>query len=282
MFNKCVAEPKYIELYMNLADQFLTKFCPKKKEAKEVEKENPLNLNFKKLFLTLCQSKLENPDNDLLFLVSTEGKNEEVVMEKKARLYGSIRLIAELFVRGLAPDTFVKNCLDKLMKSTMEENIESAVQLLLRIGGKLYEYFAFKNEGENLKKKPKLWITVFNKESIDDYVDKLSALKQGDKISSRVKFLIVDLMRAKDEMWTLAYELIPPVPESKTNGKKKIVYRKKTGSTHESAPSEIDHIKKVEQRELRKHSINEKNVFGVNLELYHKSKIEEKIRVTCI
>ena len=266
LFNKCVKEPNYIDLYMELVDNLNLKFNIKTAKGEE-------GLNFRKHFLTLCQKKLENPENDLLFMASLEDSDDDVRMNKRQRLFGNVKLIAELFNRGLAPDSFVKTCIDKLMKKTMEDNIENAIYLIQGIGKKIYEYFA--NETKPpvaTTKKHKLWVKELSKEIFDEYIDQLIAVKQTDKISSRVKFLIEDLVRAREQNWSLAFQVQPVRKDG-------VTYRKKVVSLNETRAEMSDLGTKLDEHEKRKKSINEQNMFGTNLEKYHKTKVEEKTRV---
>lgn len=286
LFNKCLKEPNYIDLYMELADALFFKF------KHDTEKQG---LNFKKLFLSKCQAKLQSQEGDLLMLSPIEERDEEVSINKKERIYCSVKLIAELFTRGTIPDTFVKSCIDKLMKKSMEENIENALHLLLGIGKKLYQYFAFEAKLTTLKRKPKLKVSVFTKELLDDYIDQLVALNQGDKLSSRLKFMVQDVIQARDKDWSNAFDQFPVAKVSPGKGKEEIIaYRKKTKSIdkkedpakeEEKAKAEVakqpgvEENKKLEELEMRKKSTNEKNVFSKNLDRYQKSLLDQKYRV---
>ncbi len=270
LFNKCLKEPNYIDLYMEIVDQLFAKF----RENKE--------LNFRKLFLTYCQTKLQAQENDIL-LMATAGEDDETVMKKKERILGSVKLIAELFVRGAVPDDYVKLCLDKLLSKSIEDNIESAVFLIQGIGKKLYEYFAFESKLTTLTKKPKLKVRKFTKELFDDYIDKLIALKQTDKLTSRVKFAIQDLVDARDKDWANAFNQFP-VPKQPGKPKEDIVaYRKKSKSIEKpevpqekpKEPAAVEAKPAVPERRVQA----EQSVWGRSLEKYNKSKLEEKNRV---
>lgn len=283
LFSKCIKEPNYIDLYMELVDAFFTKFKsdPEKKA-----------LNFRKLFLSRCQAKLQAQENDLLMLSPQKEGDEEVILNKKERIFGSVKLIAELFVRGTIPDTFVKNCIDKLLKMSMEENVENAIHLLLGIGKKLYQYFAYEAKLTTLKRKPRLIVNVMTKELFDDYIDKLIALNQEGKLSSRVKFLVQDVITARDKEWSNAFDQFPVV---KPQGKAKediVAYRKKTKSIEKKegeeekkavVPPQVlptpEQNVKIDEQEKRRNMTNVKNVFGKNLEKYQKSSLDQKYRV---
>jgi hypothetical protein len=72
LFNKCVNEHTYIDLYMKLVDQLFNKFK---------KPNNPAALNFKKLFIEKCQATFEEAPNDFLkeFLVELDEEEGEDV-----------------------------------------------------------------------------------------------------------------------------------------------------------------------------------------------------------
>ena len=268
-FSKCVREPNFIDLYMEVADQLFIKFKAEKAKG----------LNFKQLFLKHCQEKLQSQENDILLMSSLGETDDDVTMKKKERIRGNVKLIAELFARGLIPDDYVKLCLDKLMSKMIEDNVESSIYLLQGIGKKLYEYFAFEAKLTTLTKKPKLKVKKLSKEMFDDYIDKLIALKQTDKISSRVKFDIQDLVDTRDKDWSNAFNQFPV---QKQGGKAKediVAYRKKTKSIEKAEPEAASVKPGVPEVPEVVDKKDKGTVLGRNLEKYHKSNIEEKSRV---
>lgn len=78
LFNKCVKEPSFIEVYMLLADQLFKKFSVPKGQPIPQGKEG---MNFKKVFLTFCQTTFENQENED-FLKEMPGDLDE---EEKSR-----------------------------------------------------------------------------------------------------------------------------------------------------------------------------------------------------
>jgi len=256
LFNKCIKEPNYIELYMELAHQMIKKFKSQSKEP-----ANPLN--FKKYFIDLCQRNLENPENDLLFNSAGLADDEGIILSKKARAFANIKLICELFNRGIMPDKFVIKNIKKLESKFCENNVENLILLIQGIGKKIYEYYGLE------AKKPKLRVKEMSKEIFDDYIDKLVAFKNTDKISSRVKFLVSDLVKLRDTVWSLAFNK-KPLSENKQEITAKIYEENKEVTAAKQ---------KIEEQEKRKKSLNETNALGKNLDFYHKSRIPEKIRL---
>ena len=98
--------------------------------------------------------------------------------------------IGELFIRGAISDSVIQSCITKLFSYINEENLENVCALLLKIGKVCYEYFAYEYGQSSLKSRPKLRIKHITKETLDDFVDQLAALKQNERITSRIKFMI--------------------------------------------------------------------------------------------
>ena len=291
LFNKCVKEPKYIHLYIELVDQLFRKFSILR--SKEPGKENNIVFNFRRMFLDLCQEAFENRENEeFLKDLPADLTEEEKEFKKRQRIFGNIKLIGELFAHGAITDSIVSQCVDKMKKEGSEACIENVCHLVMTIGKKLYEYFAFEARLTTLTKKPKLRVKFINKETFDDYVDYLISIKQADKVSSRIKFLIQDIIDMRDNEWSSAFNQFPITKPM--GGREEIVaFRKKTKSieTPNTAPEHKSPEKapveatveapdaKLETREFRKRSLNERNIFGKNLEKYQKTRFDEKLRV---
>jgi len=268
LYNKCVKEPNYLDLYMELIDQLIIKFKSSKLKPKE--------FNFKKMWLEQCQISLQSKENDIL-LMAPSGE-DEVLMQKKERIMGSVKLIAALFIRGAIPDDYVKLSLDKLMNKTMDDNIESVITLMQGIGRKLYEYFAFEAKQTTIPKKPKIKVKKFTKEIFDSYLDELIKIKQTDSVSAKTKFLIQDLIDARDKVWSLAFNKFPVTKEAGKMPTKIVEYRKKVKPEEKAA--ELIEKPEMPNIEISTEKISvEESIFGKSLEKYHKSKLEEKTRV---
>ena len=160
---------------------------------------------------------------------------------------------------------------------------------MLTIGKKFYERFAFDAHQTTIKKKPKVRVKNITKEIFDDYIDQLVSLKQAEFVSSRIKFVIQDLIDARDQDWNNAFDYFP-MPQQHGKQSENIALRKKTRSIEKQepiitpppvqAPESPVSDAKLQQRELRKKSVNEQNVFGRNIEKFQKTKLDEKIRVS--
>eukprot|EP00826_Nyctotherus_ovalis_P012590 TRINITY_DN1333_c0_g1_i8.p1 TRINITY_DN1333_c0_g1~~TRINITY_DN1333_c0_g1_i8.p1 ORF type:complete len:487 (-),score=133.65 TRINITY_DN1333_c0_g1_i8:2-1462(-) len=276
LFNKCVNEHRYIDLYMKLVDQLFHKF------RQSAGKTGPLN--FKKLFIEKCQSTFEEAPDDFLKELPGDLDEEEKKQKKRQRMLGNTKLIGQLFIRGALTDVAVTSCFTRLFKNPKDDSIENLCYLLLTIGKKLYEKYAA-DAGQAMEpKKSKIRIKILNKEVFDDYIDRLIELKQTPGLPSRMKFMIMDVVEARDNDWKNAFDkFVVSARSSKADGL--VVYRKKTKSVDvpEAAPMAeplaAGSDPKVEMHEMRKKSMNEQNVFGRNIERFKKTQIDERVRV---
>jgi hypothetical protein len=147
------------------------------------------------------------------------------------------------------------------------------------VGKAVYYFFAYSQGQTSLKKRPKLKIKTLTKDSFDEYIDRLIDMKSNPAMSSRVKFMIQDIIEVRDTEWVKVFDEFV-VKENDTN---KIVFhakempKKKEAHKEEKAPMLED--PKVVQRELRKSSLNETNILGIGLEVYASVKLDEATRV---
>jgi hypothetical protein len=273
LFNKCVNEHRYIDLYMKLVDQLFLKF----KQSSNT-KSSPLN--FKKQFIEKCQIIFEGGPDDFLKELPGDLDEEEKKQKKRQRMLGNTKLIGQLFIRGALTDVVVISCFQRLFKTPTEDSIENLCHLFLTIGKPLYEKYAADANQAMKPKKSKIRIKTLNKETFDDYVDRLIELKQTLDLATRLKFMIMDVIDDRTKEWNNAFDkfIVP------ADGKRVIVYHKKTKSIEKPevvpAPeSSLLFDSKLESHEMRKKSMNEQNVFGRNIERFKKTQIEERIRV---
>jgi len=263
LFNKCIKEPKYIHLYIKLADQLFKKFS-----ASTLGQSGRIVVgsNFRRTFLNLCQEAFENrQSNDFFNDLSSDMTEEERAFRKRQHILGSMKLIGELFSQGILTDAVLIQCMENMQSEKNEENAEIMANLLLITGKRVYEYFAFEARMTNLVKRPKLKITKLNKELFESYIDYLVSIKQNDKIPARIKFLIQDIIDIRDKDWMQAFDKFP------LKNKKEVVFKKKTKSLELPLPSE----EKMDEKK----NLNKDNAFGKSLEKYYKTQFNEKLRV---
>lgn len=276
LFNKCVNEHTYIDLYMKLVDQLFHKFRQTKKL-----------LNFKKLFIEKCQLTFEEAPDDFLKELPGDLDEEEKKQKKRQRMLGNTKLIGQLFIRGALADIVVISCFARLFKDPKDDSIENLCHLFLTIGKPLYEKYAADADQAMSPKKSKIRIKTLSKETFDDHIDRLIELKQTPGLPSRLKFMILDVIEARNKDWNNAFDKFV-VPAHASNGKEVLIYRKRTKSVDrcEAPPVKSETLSaadpKVEMHEMRKKSMNEQNVFGRNIERFKKTQIDERIRVSLL
>jgi len=110
-------------------------------------------------------------------------KDAEKAVEraKKVRMLGNIRFIGELFLKGMIPEKIMHECVLHLLHNVVEEDIESACDLLRNIGKKL----------DNAKARKR----------VDQYFQRLKGLTQLSTLSSRLKFLCMDVADLRRNRW---------------------------------------------------------------------------------
>jgi translation initiation factor 4G len=108
-----------------------------------------------------------------------------------------MRFIGELYKKDLiSAGTIKESCLDRLIQSSVEEELTCMCKLFQTIGAKLENYYTEKSKQ---KKKSKL------KSIFPDYFDQIQALAK-DHPSSRVRFMLYDLVEMRNNNWTARRE----------------------------------------------------------------------------
>lgn len=296
LYNKCVKEQRYVDLYMGLIEQLFLKFKKGPKKAGEMVDKPELQpegelLDFKMMFLEFCQGTFDNPENDnFIHGLPDKIDDEERKILLKQYTSGNITLIGELLNRGAIPDKIVKECLDKLISGNNQE-VEHACILLKTIGGRLYEYYAFEAQLTTLPRKPKVRVKMLTKEIFDEILDKMVALKMSEKMSAEVKANIQEVIEARDKIWNMAFNQFP-IPKTGKMGDV-VAYRKKAKSIEQQDvpvvsapinpfpidPSLIPPDPELEKHEANRIKLNEVNIFGRSIQKYSKRNMEQKIRM---
>lgn len=108
-----------------------------------------------------------------------------------------MRFIGELYKKDLiSAGTIKESCLDRLIQSSVEEELTCMCKLFQTIGAKLEHYYVEKSKH---KKKSKL------KSIFPDYFDQIQALAKNHP-SSRVRFMLYDLVEMRNNNWTARRE----------------------------------------------------------------------------
>ena len=116
-----------------------------------------------------------------------------------AWITGHMRFIGELYKKDLiSAGTIKQSCLDRLIQSSVEEELTCMCKLFQTIGAKLENYYMEKSKLKRSKLKNVGHI-------FPDYFDQIQALAKNHP-SSRVRFMLYDLVAMRNNNWTARRE----------------------------------------------------------------------------
>lgn len=201
VFEKAITEPNYASSYALLckevSDVFIVPLDPNNAQQKAV---------FKKRLISQCQREFEkHKDNELIKntadrLKKIEEEDDPLKKEEmksefefestkvRKRAVGTVHFIGELYKIDMLTSKIMRSCITHLLDSTMcsEETLECTLKLLETVGKKL----------EKLDK---------NKVDLSEYfatLEKLADKKNPFGISSRIRFMIQDVVELRLNNWT--------------------------------------------------------------------------------
>ncbi|TWW75107.1 Eukaryotic translation initiation factor 4 gamma 1 [Takifugu flavidus] len=139
---------------------------------------------FNKLLLTRCRLEFKNhgllteQEND----VSVAQEDLEQIRHKtRVRLLGTVRFIGELFKLKMIVVGIIHTCVDKLLQDECEESLECLSKLLTTVGKDL----------DTESERPKL----------DSHCGNIRRLLKEQKMSSRIKFMLQDVLALGENNW---------------------------------------------------------------------------------
>ncbi len=183
IFEKAIDEPSFSVAYAKMAECMMALKVP--------STENPDSfINFRSVLLGRCQAEFsrkktsekdtERREQEIEEAEKEEDKNKlraelkfQQAKEKRHSL-GNIRFIGELFKLKLLSATIMHSCIKTLIVPNDEERLESLCKLLTTIG---------KNIDVGV-----------NKDLVSEYFDKLSKIVEERNTSSRIRFMIQDVI----------------------------------------------------------------------------------------
>ncbi|KAI5726572.1 hypothetical protein M8J76_005002 [Diaphorina citri] len=200
VFQKAIAEPSFSEFY--------AKMCYEMMKREVVDETKPVNkdgkrpsVNFKNLLLNKCQKEFEKNEfeerkNDIkLDEIEAEQDPEKkkelrLMFEEEERLIrkrsvGNCRFIGELYKLNMLTTKIMHHCISELLKKTEEEPLERACKLLSTIGKDL----------ESHDKDPTQMKGYFTT------MEELASKKNSHAISSRVRFMLQDVIDLRKNKW---------------------------------------------------------------------------------
>jgi hypothetical protein len=178
VFEKATTQHHFIPMYAELC----VKLEGDPRIAAVVD-EADQSQNFKRLLLNECQHVFEQLfDSDNV----TADADEEMVFRRKQKALGNMKLVGHLLVHGmLSPDLFVECCEELLQKHTLcpEALLESLVALLM-VAGPKFDYSEWQYSAR-----------------LGQILAALSAMTKDKSVAPRLRFLIRDVLDARDAGW---------------------------------------------------------------------------------
>jgi len=224
IFEKAIDEPNFAVAYGKLCKEL----CDMK-----VGNDTGSATSFRWVLLKRCQvefTKDKKNDEDLAKLkkeLDEAPEDQKKLLDKtlklqiavaKRRSVGNIRFIGELFKLNMLTIKIIFECVIKLFGDD-EDNLECLCRLFTTIGkdldGKAKNQDAQTPKGEGKAKA-----------QVDSYFTRLEKIRDGKKVSSRVKFMIQDVLDLRKNYW---------VPRRDDNNPKTIE------EIHKEAQQEAEH-----------------------------------------
>lgn len=189
IFDKALMEPTFCEMYANFCSRLAV-------ELPDFSEDNQ-KITFKRLLLNKCQEEFErgereeqeaNRSEEEGEVKQTEEQREEKRIKARRRMLGNIRLIGELYKKKMLTERIMHECIKKLLgqyqnpnQNPDEEDIESLCKLMSTIGAMIDH--------------PKA------KEHMDVYFDTMLRLSDNMVLSSRVRFMLKDVIDLRKNRW---------------------------------------------------------------------------------
>ncbi|KAK4728398.1 hypothetical protein R3W88_021386 [Solanum pinnatisectum] len=185
IFDKALMEPTFCEMYAN--------FCYHLAGELPDFVEDNQKITFKRLLLDKCQEEFERGEREEAEADSmeedgavklSEGKREEMRLQTRRRMLGNIRLIGELYKKKMLTERIMHECIQKLLgqyQTPDEEDIESLCKLMSTIGEMIDHSKA--------------------KDYMDAYFDMMMTMANNTDLSTRVKFMLMDIIDLRKNKW---------------------------------------------------------------------------------
>ncbi|XP_015749602.1 PREDICTED: eukaryotic translation initiation factor 4 gamma 3-like, partial [Acropora digitifera] len=194
IFAKAIDEATFSVAYAKMC-QFLVSENKKVVVEKDGVKKD---ISFRKILLNRCQKEFEKENsiektiNEKLADLENQGLNEEELQKRKSdledqvhqakrRTLGNIRFIGELFKLKMLTENIMHDCVVKLLRSNDEESFECLCKLLVTIGKDLDHE---KGKGR-----------------VDQYFTQINKIISAKITSSRVRFMMQDIVDLRNNNW---------------------------------------------------------------------------------
>jgi len=185
VFENAVVQPTFVAMYADLCSEL---------DAALPEFEGPDGpQQFKKMLANTCQEEYEATEAARVEAQAHSGDaREESERKAKQRLLGNVRLIAELFKKGMVNDRIMVLILSDLLGSAdgqepSEDSIEAACEVIGTAGAALEE-------------------TTRSKTRLDNIFTQLGRLASSRGYAPRIRFVIRDVIDLRSQHWVARRE----------------------------------------------------------------------------
>lgn len=193
VFEKAISEPNFSVAYAQMCKEIGVIYVPTDEDKQKI--------NFKTKLILQCQKEFSKHSSDNKTDLKDASKmdespeldkaeemklqHEEEIRKMRHRAVGTVRFIGELYKIDMLNARIMHQCVKLLLGNEDEESLECLCKLLTTIGGKL-ELSSTKN-------------TDFSK--YFEQLLKIVQRKSNIKVSSRIRFMIQDLIDLKNNKW---------------------------------------------------------------------------------
>jgi len=195
VFEKAVSEPSFTFLYVDLCmglSKELPEFPPPAGETKPIA--------FRKVLLNTCHDEFESARQERLAQRARGAAGEdpdEADRRVKQRMIGTVRLIAHLYLKGEVPQWVMSELVQDLLhppkgQATDEDDVETLCEMFA-VAGKALEERAQDGGGKDGKGSEKA--------KVERHFKRLAELSQDKSLSSRVRFLVRDILDLRANKW---------------------------------------------------------------------------------
>ncbi len=120
---------------------------------------------------------------------------KEFSITMRRRSLGNIRFIGELFKLRVVSETFIHDCITRLLELASDESLEYFSMLLIITTGKDME------KPEAMVGVARNWVWSSSKPRLDAYFKRISDIVKKGEIPARIKFMLQDVQELRDHMW---------------------------------------------------------------------------------
>ncbi|XP_020170804.1 eukaryotic translation initiation factor 4G [Aegilops tauschii subsp. strangulata] len=185
IFDKALMEPTFCEMYASFCFSLAGELPNFVKDDEKI--------TFKRLLLNKCQEEFERGEREQAEAEKTEeeggmkqseNEREEKRLRVRRRMLGNIRLIGELYKKKMLTERIMHECIKKLLGEYQhpdEEDLEALCKLMSTIGEMIDHIRA--------------------KVHMDFYFDIIQKLSANSKLSSRIRFMLEDVIDLRNNKW---------------------------------------------------------------------------------